>query len=576
MYAGIPGRRLPSVYAPDAAGVRLGPGARPAAAYGTVVGVVTRPLPGDDPRRPGLVPVPRRPRAGAVRGQGQVAAQPPGNLLRRPGHPAARGPPRWWRQADHVEWIQVGNEVEAILLEYTLIKQHRPRFNIRLNDDKSYPSLAVTLADEWPRAGGGPGRRRPGVRYFGPYAARGAIRDTLDLLLRTFPVRTCSDRKLDRHTKLGKPCLLFHIERCSGPCIGAVDHDRYDRHGGRPHGVSRRRHRRRRTPPRARRWRRPPRRSTSSGPPALRDRSATLRMAVERQQVVTERPEDLDVVGVDEDPLEAAVCVFHVRRGRIVGRRAFVVDKVEDLTPAPAGGPGPRELYGDAEPGRRARWPGRGRTLGLDLGRGDPSRGAEGRRPGSPAGARADLPETPRSRRSWPAAGRRWRCGSRRAASGPAADRRRATPARSSPATGCAAPRTTTAGPGPSSRSARCSGLAQAPLRIECYDMSHLQGTDYVGSMVVSRTGCPGSREYRRFRVRDRARQRRLRGHGGGAHPPAQRPARGAGRDPGRADGQASARGRPGDASPIRPSCSSSTGARASWAWASGCSSAWD
>src|SRR5580693_4307102 len=130
--------------------------------------------------------------------------------------------------ADRVEWIQVDNEVEAILLEYALIKRHRPRFNIRLADDKSYPSMAVTVADEWPRAAVVRGRRRPDVRYFGPYAHVGAIRDTLDLLLRTFQVRTCSDRKLDRHTKLGKPCLLFHIERCSGPCIGAVDHDRYD------------------------------------------------------------------------------------------------------------------------------------------------------------------------------------------------------------------------------------------------------------------------------------------------------------------------------------------------------------
>ena len=131
--------------------------------------------------------------------------------------------------ADHVEWIQVSNEVEAILLEYVLIKRHRPRFNIRLVDDKSYPYLAVTLPDEWPRAAVVRGRRRPGIRYFGPFAHVGALRDTLDLLLRPFGVRSCSDPKFERHAKLGKPCLLYHIERCSGPCIGAVEHDEYDR-----------------------------------------------------------------------------------------------------------------------------------------------------------------------------------------------------------------------------------------------------------------------------------------------------------------------------------------------------------
>ena len=130
--------------------------------------------------------------------------------------------------ADRVEWIQVANEVEAIMLEYSLIKEHRPRFNIRLVDDKSYPWLAVTLPDTWPRAAVVRGRRRPGIRYFGPYAHVGALRDTLDLLLRTFPVRSCSDSKLERHIKLGKPCLMYHIERCSGPCIGAVERHEYD------------------------------------------------------------------------------------------------------------------------------------------------------------------------------------------------------------------------------------------------------------------------------------------------------------------------------------------------------------
>jgi excinuclease ABC subunit C len=129
-----------------------------------------------------------------------------------------------------VEWIEVRNEVEALMLEYNLIKTHRPRFNIRLRDDKSYPFLALTVDEEWPRAVVMRGRKRKGTRYFGPYAHAYAIRDTLDLLLRTFPVRTCSPSKFNEHKRLGRPCLLFHIEKCSGPCVGAVEAAEYSSH----------------------------------------------------------------------------------------------------------------------------------------------------------------------------------------------------------------------------------------------------------------------------------------------------------------------------------------------------------
>jgi len=122
--------------------------------------------------------------------------------------------------AESVEWTTVRNEVEALMLEFSLIKQHNPRFNVRLRDDKSYPFLAVTVGDEWPRALVMRGRKRKGTRYFGPYAHAYAIRDTLDLLLRSFPVRTCSPAKFNQHERLGRPCLLFHIEKCSGPCVG--------------------------------------------------------------------------------------------------------------------------------------------------------------------------------------------------------------------------------------------------------------------------------------------------------------------------------------------------------------------
>src|SRR3954467_3110623 len=119
--------------------------------------------------------------------------------------------------ADTVEWIEVRNEVEALMLEYSLIKQHRPRFNIRLRDDKSYPFLAITMSDEWPRARVMRGARQKGSRNFGPYGPAYAIRETPDLLLRTFPIRTCSDNKFERHAKLGRPCIELIIEKCEAP-----------------------------------------------------------------------------------------------------------------------------------------------------------------------------------------------------------------------------------------------------------------------------------------------------------------------------------------------------------------------
>ncbi len=130
-------------------------------------------------------------------------------------------------EAAQVEWIQVSNELESLLLEFNLIKEHRPRFNIDLKDDKSYPYLSISLDKEWPRAAVVRERKRKGSRYFGPYAQAGAIRDTLDLLIRSFPVRTCSDSKLREHQRNGKPCLLFHIEKCCGPCVNEVTKDEY-------------------------------------------------------------------------------------------------------------------------------------------------------------------------------------------------------------------------------------------------------------------------------------------------------------------------------------------------------------
>ena len=227
--------------------------------------------------------------------------------------------------AASVEWITVRNELEALMLEYNLIKEHRPRFNVRLRDDKSYPFLAVTVDEQWPRAFVMRGTRRKGTRYFGPYAHAYAIRDTLDLLMRTFPVRTCSDGKFEQHRRLGRPCLLFHIEKCSGPCVGAIDDDAYARLVGdlcrfldgdtdlvvddlrsRMESASKE--------------------LDFERAARMRDRLHSVERAVEKQQMVAERDEDFDAIALVEDDLEAALQVFYVRRGRVVGRKGVIVD----------------------------------------------------------------------------------------------------------------------------------------------------------------------------------------------------------------------------------------------------------
>ena len=232
--------------------------------------------------------------------------------------------------AETVEWMQVGNEVEALMLEYTLIQRHKPRFNVRYMDDKSYPFLAVTTVDEWPRAMVMRGKRKKGNRYFGPYGQAYAIRDTLDLLLRTFPIRTCTDNKFRHHERLGKPCLLFHIEKCAGPCVGEIEKAAYDElvaellsflEGDTDEVVQRLEAQMARASDDL----------EFELAAHLRDRLTAVRKAIEKQQMVFARNEDVDVIGVFDDELEAAVQVFFVRKGRVMGRRGFVVDKVEEL-----------------------------------------------------------------------------------------------------------------------------------------------------------------------------------------------------------------------------------------------------
>ncbi|MGH2694654.1 MAG: excinuclease ABC subunit UvrC, partial [Actinomycetota bacterium] len=232
--------------------------------------------------------------------------------------------------AGDLEWIVTDNEIEALHLEVNLIKEHRPRYNVRYRDDKSYPYLAITLDEDYPRARVYRGPKRKGVRYYGPFAHAYAIRETLDLLLRTFPMRTCSQGVFDRCRRRGRPCLLFHIERCSGPCVGAVDAAEHRRiveemcdflDGN--------------TRPVLARLEDQMREASTEQEYELaakfRDQLENVRKAIERQQMVTSEREQMDVIGLVEDELEAAFQIFFVRRGRVTGRKGFIVDKVEDL-----------------------------------------------------------------------------------------------------------------------------------------------------------------------------------------------------------------------------------------------------
>ena len=378
--------------------------------------------------------------------------------------------------AESVEWTTVRNEVEALMLEYSLIKEHRPRFNVRLRDDKSYPFLAVTVGDQWPRAVVMRGRKRKGTRYFGPYGHAYAIRDTLDLLLRSFPIRTCSQSKFGQHERLGRPCLLYHIEKCAGPCVGEIEEVPYRQlvnelceflEGDTDEIVDRL----------ERDMQGAAGELDFERAARLRDRLVAVRKAIEKQQMVVERSEDVDVIGIADDELEASVQVFYVRKGRVVGRKGFVLDKVEELTPGGLVDRILESMYGEPpmlgvpkqvlvpyeSDDRRTyeEW--------LELSRGSKVQVRVPRR-----GDKRVLLETVTRNAKEEFTRHRLRRASDH-----------------------------------NTRSRALTELQdhlhlpEAPLRIECYDMAHLQGTDYVGSMVVLEDGLPNKREYRRFKVND-------------------------------------------------------------------------
>ena len=378
--------------------------------------------------------------------------------------------------ADKVEWIEVRNEVEALLLEYALIKEHKPRFNIRLQDDKSFPFMAITTDEEWPRAMMFRGKRRKGVRYFGPYVHPGAIRDTLELLLRTFPVRTCAASKFKQHERLGRPCLLFHIEKCSGPCVGEVTASDYKVHvdglmkflDGDNTEIVTSMEQQMIAASEATDYERAAK---------IRDRLTAIHQVLEKQQMVGVQEDDIDVIGIAQDEITAAVQIFFVRKGRVIGRKGFVLDKVEDVSPELLVDRILENVYGD-EP-----------ALGIP------------KQVLVPV-----LPESHEAVEKWLSNVRTTQVSVRVPQRG---DKRELQETVTMNATKELARHRMKRSADQHSRTLALNDLQNLlklphfPLRIECFDMAHLHGTDYVGSMVVLEDGLPSKTEYRRFKIKD-------------------------------------------------------------------------
>src|ERR1700712_3143332 len=377
--------------------------------------------------------------------------------------------------AGSVDWTVVGTEVEALQLEYNWIKEFDPRFNVRYRDDKSYPSLAVTLNEEYPRLQVMRGPKKKGVRYFGPYAHAWAIRETLDTLTRVFPARTCSNGVFKRAGQIGRPCLLGYIGKCAAPCVGRVSADEHlaivddfcEFMAGQTTAFVKRLEKQMYAASADTDYERAAR---------LRDDIGALNRAMEKQQVVLGDGTDADVVALSEDPLEVAVQIFYVRGGRIRGQRGWVADKADDsdtgglverfllqLYDGELGDSIPREVLVPALPDdvpALEQWLGelRGAKVAIRV----PQRGDK-----------KALQETV-ARNALQALGLHK---TKRASD--LTTRNRAL-----------------------EEIQLALGLPSAPLRIECYDISNLQGTEVVASMVVFEDGLARKSEYRRFVIK--------------------------------------------------------------------------
>lgn len=377
--------------------------------------------------------------------------------------------------AAKVEWTVVNTEVEALQLEFSWIKQFDPRFNVKYRDDKSYPWLAVTVGEEYPRVHVGRGAKRRGTRYFGPYSHAWAIRETVDLLLRVFPMRSCTNGVFKRHGQMGRPCLLGYIDKCSAPCvdkISSADHraiveDFCDFMGGNTAAFVKRLEKEMYAASEELEFERAAR---------LRDDLGALGKALEKQAVVFGDGTDADLIAFAVDPLEVAIQIFHVRGGRIRGQRGWVADRSDDADTPELLEQFLVQLYDDAEPDaipREVLLP----VLPADLGSVEAvlseRRGSRVQVKVPQRGDKKTLLETVE----------------RNAVQGLALHKTK----RASDLT---------------TRNRALEEITQAleldeiPLRIECYDVSNLQGTEVVASMVVFEDGLPRKSEYRRFVIK--------------------------------------------------------------------------
>ncbi|MER6531964.1 excinuclease ABC subunit UvrC [Streptomyces sp. NPDC001508] len=377
--------------------------------------------------------------------------------------------------AASVEWTVVSTEVEALQLEYSWIKEFDPRFNVKYRDDKSYPYLAVTMNEEFPRVQVMRGHKKKGVRYFGPYGHAWAIRDTVDLLLRVFPVRTCSAGVFKNAARTGRPCLLGYIGKCSAPCVGRIsaeDHRELagefcDFMAGRTGTYLRRLERQMMEAAEEMEYERAAR---------LRDDIEALKKAMEKNAVVLADATDADLIAVAEDELEAALQIFHVRGGRVRGQRGWVTDKVEEVTTGALVEHALQQLYGEEK--------------------GD----AVPKEVLVPA-----LPEPVEPVQDW-LTGRRGSNVSLRIPQ--RGDKKALMETVQRNAQQALALHKTKRASDLTTRSRALEEIADAldldsaPLRIECYDISHLQGEDVVASMVVFEDGLQRKSEYRRFQIK--------------------------------------------------------------------------
>ncbi|MFC7982467.1 excinuclease ABC subunit UvrC [Streptomyces sp. NPDC057336] len=377
--------------------------------------------------------------------------------------------------AASVEWTVVSTEVEALQLEYSWIKEYDPRFNVKYRDDKSYPYLAVTMNEQFPRVQVMRGHKKKGVRYFGPYGHAWAIRDTVDLLLRVFPVRTCSAGVFKNAARTGRPCLLGYIGKCSAPCVERIspeDHRELaeefcDFMAGRTGTYLRRLERQMADAAEDMEYERAAR---------LRDDIGALKKAMEKSAVVLADATDADLIAVAEDELEAAVQIFHVRGGRVRGQRGWVTDKVEEITTGALVEHALQQLYGEET--------------------GD----AVPKEVLVPA-----LPDPVEPVQQW-LAGRRGSGVSLRIPQ--RGDKKALMETVQRNAQQALVLHKTKRASDLTTRSRALEEIAEAldldsaPLRIECYDISHLQGDDVVASMVVFEDGLARKSEYRRFQIK--------------------------------------------------------------------------